>query len=95
MKVPKPKLIVEWEGETPTSGVCTVCRATFPTLNEKDNDANKQLLEGFLQERVKAEHSDRPCQGKLVTGKATTTTSRKQMNVGTVRLSGIKLLLAC
>jgi len=56
-----PKLILkELGGQSPTSPMCSLCRAIFPTINGKEPDANKRLLEIWFQEHVKAEHSDQP-----------------------------------
>jgi hypothetical protein len=55
-----PKLIIEWDGEDPTSAMCSACRAIFPTLEEEGAEANKRLLESFFQVHVDAEHSDQP-----------------------------------
>jgi len=41
-----PKLIItEWNGDAPTSAMCSACRAIFPTLNGNGSHANKRLLE--------------------------------------------------
>ena len=53
-----PKLIIEWDGETPTSAMCSACRAMFPAVEGKGPETNKRLLERFFQKHVKAEHSD-------------------------------------
>jgi len=55
-----PKLIIEWDGETPTSAMCSTCRAIFPTLEGKEPEANRRLVESAFWEHVKAEHSDQP-----------------------------------
>ena len=60
MESPKPKLIFSGDGEAPTSAICSVCGAVFPTLKENGADANKRLLEDCFQQHVRGEHSDQP-----------------------------------
>ena len=55
-----PKLIIEWDGETPTSAMCSACRAIFPTVEGKGPEANRQRLESSFEKHVKAEHSAQP-----------------------------------
>jgi len=58
MESAKPKLIISGDGEAPTSAICSVCGAIFPTLKEKGADENKRLVESCFQDHVRAEHSD-------------------------------------
>lgn len=60
MEIRKPNLIIEWDGDSLTKGMCSACRAVFPTLEGNGTEANKQLLESFFQVHIKAEHSDQP-----------------------------------
>jgi hypothetical protein len=55
-----PKLIIEWDGETPTSALCSAYRAIFPTIKWNGPEANRRLVERAFQEHVKAEHPDQP-----------------------------------
>jgi len=57
MEVPT-LIITDGDGETPICGMCSVCRAIFPGLKGKGEDANKRVLENSFQAHVKAEHSD-------------------------------------
>ena len=65
----RPKLInAKQDGETPMLGMCSVCRALFPTIKGNERDRNNRLLESAFQEHVKAEHSDRPASWKTGQG---------------------------
>ena len=55
-----PKLITEWKGDTPISAMCSACRAIFPTVEGKEPEANKRLLESSFEKHVKAEHANQP-----------------------------------
>ena len=56
-----PKLIItERNGDTPTTAVCSACRAIFPTVEWNGPEANRRLVESAFQKHVKAEHSDQP-----------------------------------
>jgi len=52
-----PKLIIKTDDDRPTKGMCSLCRAIFPTL-DGTADANMHLLEAAFREHVAAEHSD-------------------------------------
>jgi hypothetical protein len=64
VRLEPPKLISEWDGETPISAMCSACRAMFPTLDGKEPEANKRLVESLFQKHVKAERSDQPPTGE-------------------------------
>lgn len=53
-----PNLIIERNGESPTSGMCSACRALFPTVEWNGAEANRRLVERAFQRHVEAEHSD-------------------------------------
>ena len=54
-----PKLIItEAHGQTPMLGMCSKCRALFPTLEANARDRNIRLLERVFQVHARAEHSD-------------------------------------
>ena len=63
-----PKLIIEWDGENPTSAMCSVCRAIFPTVEWNGPDANRRLVETAFQAHVNAEHRDQPPSSKAKQG---------------------------
>jgi len=59
----EPTLIVtDQDGETPMLGMCSVCRALFPTIEKNGRDRNNLLLERVFQVHVRAEHSEQPRQ---------------------------------
>jgi hypothetical protein len=61
MEIPKPSLIItERSGDTPTTAMCSACRAIFPTVEGKGPEANRRLLESSFEKHVKAEHSGQP-----------------------------------
>ena len=59
-----PKLIIEWDRENLTLVRCSVCRAIFPTVERREPEANKRLVEIFFQKHVKTEHSEPSAMGK-------------------------------
>ena len=60
MFVESPRLIIEWDGENPTSAMCSVCRAIFPAVEQNGPEANIRLLESAFEWHVKAEHQSPP-----------------------------------
>lgn len=66
-----PKLIVtEAHGQTPMLGMCSVCRALFPTIEAHSHDRNNRLLGRAFLAHVKAEHSDHRSQRDNSNGNA-------------------------
>ena len=64
-----PMLIIkDHDGDTPMLGMCSVCRALFPTVEANGRESNNRLLERVFQEHVKAEHSDKGPPWKIVQG---------------------------
>jgi hypothetical protein len=60
-----PKLIItEAHGQTPMQGMCSKCRALFPTIEANGRDRNNRLLERVFQQHVNIEHSDQLRHGK-------------------------------
>ena len=62
-----PKLIIEWASDTPTSGMCNLCRAIFPALGP-DGKSKKHNLEQSFEKHVRAEHSGQPSK-RMITSK--------------------------